>query len=167
MELGLRQNRRMKGERLIETVEKARLFHSWKAMKMDKDGNAHNIHLAREYKHDIPLYILKTLEATSRILNYRDTDVFSEQEYTYGLSRNAHSLGLTNEELEICVRENYNRRRLEETVKAVCRMQQNVEDGIITEQEYSFGLEINAENTNMNVEELLNHVSESLEEDIF
>lgn len=165
MEQELTQNRKIKGERLVEIAKNAKLFHAWKTKVIDKDGNNHNINLAMEYKHDVPLYLLKTLEATSRILNYRDTGIFSEKEYTYGLLRNSESLGLTSEQLETCVVGHYNRRRLDETVKSILRMQQDVENGKLTEQGYSFGLEINAENTNMNVDELLNYVLESLEQD--
>ena len=107
--------------------------------------------------------ILNYIETTCRILHWRNKHIFTNEEYTYGLMRNAQHLELTSEELEDCIFL-YNHMRLIKTLDAVIKSEENKELGVFTQKDYQYSLERNAQSVDMTVEELLIKTSELVSE---
>ncbi len=107
--------------------------------------------------------ILNYIEATSRILHWRNQHIFTSEEYAYGLMKNAQYLQISSEELETCVFL-YNHMKLVKTLEAVLETEERKEQGTFTQEDYKYSLERNAQSLDITVEELLIKTSELVAE---
>jgi len=170
MGLELELDRRKKKYSLFERVNHTRedilegkVFTLKNRNREDSNGEKRNSVEVGINRKGVDTTILNYIETTSRILHWRNKHVFTNEEYAYGLMRNAQHLELTSEELETCVFL-YNHMRLVKTLEAVLQTEEYKESGVFSEQDYQYSLERNAKSVDMTVEELLIKTSELVAE---
>lgn len=162
LELTNRENRSNMAQRLEKTMNQITSGNLFILRNRTRDNGNKGKYKSLEVgmnRKKIDNTVINLLEATSKILNWKNTGQFSEDEYEKGLVLNAQSLDITPEELETNV-SLFEHSKLKKVLEAAILINEFKEEGEYSQKEYEHCLRRNAQSVNMTSNQLLLLTSE-------